>query len=232
MTTPLVTLEEVRSYMAIRSDVEMPDVDNRINSQIVLATKMIETALSVEFDYKQRIEYFGTAAARRFTYDFDAPSASEYGVRANPTAQSFLLKAPPVDLSQPVVVCYDPSRQFTLPTTQLADGAVALDDVRGKLTVRLMSAARERALQVTYFGGYALDEATGTLTTSAPADLKMACIIQTIYLFARIQPDNIGMQTDRGQGKLAQGTFMTRGGITPEATAMLWEYKRLNTGRY
>lgn len=234
MTTPLVTLDEVRAYMAIRSDVSMPDVDLRLSNLTMLATRQLEQALDCEFDYKQRTEYFSTSKSSRYKYDFGASTGiNEWGVRAAPMTQSFWLKGWPVDLNQPFSVWYDPHRQFD--DTTLVDpncGGYILDDVRGKLDLTIMAHPHQRAVQVQYYGGYAIDTATGTLTTSAPIELKTACIIQTVFLFTRVQPDNIGMTQDRGGGKVGQGTFSTRGGITPEAANMLWGYKRLAVGKY
>jgi hypothetical protein len=233
MTTPLVTLNEVRGYMAIRADVSMPDVDARLTTLTMLATRQLETALSMEFDYKQRTQYFTPSKAAQYKYDMTGQSMFESGVRAAPRSQSMWLKAPPIDLNAAVSVWYDPALAYD-DTTLLdpASGAYVLDEERGKLTLRIMSYHHERAIKVSYFGGYTIDQATGTLTTSAPVELKTACIIQTVFLFTRIQPDNIGMNVDRGQGKVSDGTFSTRGGITPEASSLLWSYRRPALGKY
>lgn len=233
MTKPLVTLDEVRSYMAIRQDVDMPDVDLRINSQIMLATMQLETALDCEFDYKVRTQFFNPSKAARFKYDLQGSNWSEYGVRAAPMAQTFLLKAFPVDMTQPFQVWYDPLYAFDdQKLLDTGDGSFFVESERARLTLKIMTWPHEQSIKVTYTGGYAVDSVSGTLTTSAPQDLKMACIVQTIYLFMRLQPDNIGMQQDRSQGKIGQGTFMTRGGITPEAATLLWRYKRMAMGKY
>lgn len=237
MTTPIVTLAEVRSFMSIRSDVAMPDVDNRINTLIMLASQQIETALDTELDYQQRTEFLNPSKSARQTYDFGSASdgVNDWGTVANPLAQSFWLATRNIDLTQPFQVWYDPTYQFD--DTKLVGGpgcagSYQLDSKRGKLTLRIMAWGREGSLKVSYTGGFAIDQVTGTLTTSAPPDIKMACIIQTVFLFTRIQPDNIGQDADRGGGKVSGGKFMTRGGITPEASNMLWQYKRMNTGRY
>jgi hypothetical protein len=131
-----------------------------------------------------------------------------------------------------VQVWYDPTRQWT-DNTLLDPASYIVDYERGKLTAYLMVRGdAQQSLKVVHAGGYAIDTATGTLTTSADPELKMACIVQTVHLFTRLQPDNIGVQTDREQGKVGAGTFMTRGGLTPEAANMLWRFKRMNVGRY
>lgn len=249
MTTPLVTTDEVKAFMAVRADIEMPAVDARLEMLILLATEQLETALNVEFTYGVRTQLFNAAKAARYSYDFGA-TINEYGTIANPIAQTLLLSAPPIDMSAgamalltpaldpalpapsvPLMVLYDPDGEWG-PETIVPPISYKLDAVRGRLTLRIMSIAREQAIQVQYVGGYQVDPETSTLTNSAPTDLKMACIIQTVHLFTRLQPDNIGHANDLEGGKLAMSPYLTRGGITPEAANLLWRYKRINMGRY
>jgi hypothetical protein len=236
MTTPLVTIDEVKALMAMRADIEMPAVDARLESLILLATGQLETALNVEFTYGPRTQYFNSAKSARYTYDFGG-GMNEYGTVGNPIAQTVLLLAPPIDTSeaandlQPFTVSYDPSGEWG-PATVVPPSGYRLDAQRGRLTLRIMAHAHEQAIQVQFVGGYQVDPDTTTLTNSAPADLKMACIIQTIHLFTRLQPDNIGHGQEMESGKVGTSAFLTRGGITPEAAAMLWRYKRMNMGRY
>jgi hypothetical protein len=249
MTTPLVTPDEVKAFMSVRTDIDMPEVDARLETLIMLATSQLETALSVEFTYGVRTQLFNSAKAIRRVYDFGG-GINEYGTTADPVPQTVLLDSPPIDLSPgalalltpaldpslpvptvPLVVLYDPDAEWG-PQTIVDPISYKLDAKRARLTLRIMSIAREQAIQVQYVGGYQVDTETATLTTSAPADLKMACIIQTVHLFTRLQPDNIGHSEDLASGKVGQSPYLTRGGITPEAATLLWSYRRIHMGRY
>lgn len=92
-------------------------------------------------------------------------------------------------------------------------------------------AENPRGLKVVYTAGYEAGD-DGSLDATAPADLRMACITQTIALYNRLAPDNVGMNSDRGQNNknATFRQFSSTGGLTPEAAAMVVGYRQYLTG--
>ena len=79
-----------------------------------------------------------------------------------------------------------------------------------------------------YEAGY---EATNnSLQENAPADLKQACILQTMFLWNRSQPGNVGVADDRAQGATATSPFRSQHGIAPEAAALVAKYRIIGKG--
>jgi hypothetical protein len=97
------------------------------------------------------------------------------------------------------------------------------------LIVRAETDQHVEALRVVYEAGYEISD--GTLSESLPADLKLACIVQTMHLFNRLQPDNIGVDVSRGEGQNATARWTTKMGLSPEVMGMVRHYKALAIGK-
>jgi hypothetical protein len=98
------------------------------------------------------------------------------------------------------------------------------------LVVRAETGEHPQALRVSYTAGYEPD-AEGTLSEHLPADLKLACCVQVVHLFNRTQPDNIGVDTSRGDGKNQSAKWNTRMGLSAEVLGMIRHYKALALGK-
>lgn len=62
-----------------------------------------------------------------------------------------------------------------------------------------------------------------------PENLKQAFIFQSLFLWKKLDPDNVGARSDRKEGQDATD-FLKAAGLTPEAASLLRDYKRLAKG--
>lgn len=222
ISKPLVAIEDVREHLPVRSGNDA--FDRRIAMLTAVATSQIETLTRRAFTRQAHTEILNSISTASLTYDFYSPT-NEDGVAITAREVRYNLKGFPIDLSQPVALFYDPKRVFGQDT--LVDPlSYAIDAERGTLTLRIPTRDYTASLKLTYTAGYLVDTETDSLTEAAPADLKLACITQVIHLFNRLQSDNIGVDNERGAGTVASAKFLTRGGLTPEAAAMVAHYRQ------
>ncbi len=73
------------------------------------------------------------------------------------------------------------------------------------------------------------DARNQNLSTTAPEDLKMACAIQAVYLFKKLDVENVGSAVDKKQGG-PNLNFLKAAGLTPEAASLVIKFKRLLRG--
>lgn len=226
MTAPFVTIEEVKSYLPIRSG--NFDYDERLAALVATASQQIETATNRQFERKTYVEHFSTVQTQRLFYDFTGPS-NDTGILSSPRTQRFNLRGFPIIADQPREVRYDPSQAFGTDTIVPSDEWL-INFQTGSLILRSETGSHEAALRVSYVAGYQVG-ADGTLSYTLPADLKLACIVQTVHMFNRLTPDNIGVDASRGEGATATARWTSRLGLTPEVAGMVRHYKALQVGR-
>ena len=229
---PLITIEEATALLPIRTGNTSQNV--KLNMLIGTATTMIEQAISRELDKMQRIEYFRTPDTQRSFYDFNG-TQNEYGVYSSPRTVRYNLKAFNIDPAALFEVCYDPQRVYGTDTVLPATNYI-LHRADGLLSIRTAMVDELDSLRVTYTGGYALDS-EGTLSGSAPQDIKMACLAQVLHMFGKFTMDNIGKDLDTtqsGTGMRASVApkFATKAGLVPEALALVTRYKAVGIGLY
>lgn len=225
MTTPLVSLEDVKAHLPIRTGVT--DYDARLSLLILTATSQIEDATEREFHEATRTQDFGTPQTASYDYDFGG-TANESGLVQVARPANFTLKTVNIDPNT-LSVYYDPSRAFGADT--LVDPAnYVLDAAKGFLSVRIPMTRTVAGLRVVHTGGYAAAGSPSSLSASIPVDLKMACIAQTLFLWARVDPMNIGRMAEKKEGEGAN-SFTSRGGLTPEAAALLVRYRAMRMSR-
>ena len=71
---------------------------------------------------------------------------------------------------------------------------------------------------------------TGALVlTDPPDDLRLAAIVQSIFLWKKLDAENVGAKADKKQGGPSMD-FLKAAGLTPEAASLVVKYKRLAKG--
>lgn len=231
-STAFVRVSEVKAALGVRSGVAQ--FDDRLKSLVRTATAQIETAVSRRFTRQQFNEYFRTSRTDRLFYDLYSPT-NEDGVRRDPRRQRYNLTGFPVvenDPLLPATVWYDPNRAWT-DDRIVQPASYILDATRGTLDVQIASIEHPAALRVRYTAGYVVDTVTDPdepVLTGLPEELKVACVTQTIFLFNKLGPSNVGVTTDRGQGSAGEASFSRQGGIAPEAAALIAAYKPFLAG--
>lgn len=217
MTTPLISLDDVKVHLPIRAGVT--EFDSRLTQLILTASHQIETATEREFAEAARVEIRGTPNTISYGYDF-AGTTNDSGLLQRSRPARYSLETVNIDVNT-VEVYYDPSGVFGADT--LVDSQyVHVDSAKGHITVRHPMARTIDGLKIAYTGGYAV--ADGTLSDSIPGDLKMAAISQTLFLHTRLNAMNVGRMAEKKEGEGAN-TFSVPGGLTPEAQALLVRYR-------
>lgn len=225
MTVPLITLEDVKGLLPIRDG--NTDFDAQIESHIATASMTIERACRQSFARAERSELYSSRATSEVRYDLYGADSDGLGdgLAYRSREQTLMLRAEPIDVSEDVIVRYDTRRQFGDDTIIAAENYF-VDVERNAILLRYPTRAALSAIQVTYTAGYA--EADGTLSASIPDDLKRAAIMQTIYLFNRSLPEQLGATTIE-QGD--ETKTLDDSGISREVRPLLRPYKRVLTGR-
>jgi hypothetical protein len=227
MTVPIVTVEEVRALLPIRDG--NTTFDTKINLLIATASGQVENTMQRELDRRQRVEHFRTPDTHRSFYDFHSTTNTS-GFRDNPRRTRYSLMAFNIDPAS-VQVHYSAIRQFD--DTALVDPRFYTVDARnGYLIMHYGMHDTLDGLQVTYTGGFEAAGDPPTLSAAIPADIKMACLSQVLHLFNRSTADNAGKDSDSTQGRTGGGRFSVKGGMVPEAVALISRYKAIGVGLY
>lgn len=228
---PLATLAEVKALLRVREGTT--EHDQRIQLLLNTASSQITTALRRQLAGGQYVDLFRTVGSGRARYDWRG-STNESGQVYDVRRQRFVLTALTVDPAQPFEVRYDPRGVFG-DDTVVNPELYTLEPEDGVLWLEAITQDALAALRVTYAGGWPEDDA-GTLSVALGADmrfapLRLACITQTVHLFSRLVPDNIGVDADRGAGTVPTGRFTTRGGLCSEAQALVAPFVQPLVGR-
>jgi hypothetical protein len=222
ISKPLVATEDVREHLPVRSGNDA--FDRRIAMLINVATSQIETLTGRRFTRQEHTEFLKSVPTASLAYDFYSPT-NEDGVTLVAREVRYILKGFPIDLDAPVELFYDPRRQFG-EDTQVPESRYQIDAERGVMLLRLPTREYSSALKLSYSAGYEVDEETDSLTATIPGDIKLACVTQVMHMFNRLQSDNIGVENERGAKSVSSAKFLTRGGLTPEAAAMIAHYRQ------
>ncbi len=224
--TPFVTIDEVRSRLPFR-DTNF-DKDERLQEIIATSSLQIEASLGRVFAVQAYVEFFNSRNTRRFSYDVYGDS--DEGFQYISDEIPLYLNGWPIDDMLTVEIRYDTSRAFLAGSVvPVANYDIDVENSRILLAHPMFRA--RRSIQVTYTAGFANDAGSpATLSGTLPSDLKEACILQTIHMFNRTNPDNVGLAIDRTKGRANLGRFTTTSGITPEAATLIKKYRRLSKG--
>lgn len=225
---PMVGLEAVKGLLPVRSG--NSDFDERINLCIRAATGLIERALERKLTGGAYVDTFRSINSTSPTYDFLNPTNAS-GVGYDMRRQRLALTAAVADPAMPFEVRYDLTRRFGADSV-VDPNSYVVEYAHGVVWLEVQTREGLNSVRIAYAGGFAPNAAGTQLDeASLPADLHLACITQAVHLFTRSTPDNIGVEADRGQGKVAAGRFTSRGGLCPEAMALIVPYAQPRLGR-
>lgn len=226
VSLPLVSLADVTAHLPVRSGDS--SYDDRINLLIATATQQIEAATNRRFASQAHTQFFRTHSTAESRYDFYG-TGNESGAYTFAREKRYVLRGFPVTVTEqtPFRVFYDPCRVYG-DDTEVDPADYVLDADTGVLALRLATTEGTNFLKVTYTAGYAADDPdTPTYLVDVPVDLKLACITQTLHLFTRTTTDNIGVDlADRSSKTTVEARFTSRGGLTPEAAALVSRYRQ------
>jgi len=232
--TTLVSVDELKQYIQIQAD--NTSFDLNLLSLSGTATSLLETFCRAKFSSQVYTQQFHTRNAKNYVYDLGADYQNDQGIVEDAEVQRFPLKGFPVDTAEDFFVYYDPYRLFP-ESSKLESTDYYLNEPGNALYILTGTVKTVMGLKVVYTGGYTTAPATiGTapndtdysLISGAPEDLKMACIVQTIFLFNKVQEGNIGV---KGRDKHSPEYISNELLLCPEAQAMAVPYKRILTGR-
>jgi|GEM_PF-4520078 len=228
ISKPLVSVADVRPLMAIRAGDE--DYDDRIRGLIAIATQQIETATGRKFTRQEFTQVFPTYDGMQVQYDFGSPGNVD-GVLASFRPIRYNLRGCEIQTSPAMQVFYDPREEYGADTLREDfDYMIRPTAEQGYIELRFGTAETPAGLKVIYTAGYEVDTDSDTLRVAAPEDLRYACVLQTIFLFNRLAPSNIGIDIDRGEGATMKARFTSRG-LAPEVGMMLVGYRQPRMGR-
>jgi len=227
-TVPLASLSELKRRMGVEPD--YTDTDEQLMDLLYLASSQVEKACKRSFAAGERVETFHTQRVVSYHSDLTPYGGSTTGCLARVQTQVMFLAALPVDIAAEFDVRYDPTRRFD-DTTKVASELYTLDPDMGRLVLHLATGQHSNALMVRYTGGYASGE-DGTLSASAPQDLKLACLLQARYLSMKTSSVNLGLVADRAQGD-TKGTvrWASQGGLVSEAADLVQGYRAILRGK-
>jgi hypothetical protein len=231
VSAPLISLSEAKSACGL--DPVNTAQDEEIAFLSAVATEQIEAATRRLFTAQTHRERFSTR--RRGAMHYDIGGYSSDGLTFRARHQHYSLKG--IDIQpETLVVRYDPLHLFGENTT-ITEGIGWSLLPTGALLLAAATEATPAGLRVEYTAGWAVSEGDGTLSTSAPADLRLACRLQVAFLRVRSRSDNVGMRSERGvsigkeNGGGSSAMFASSGGIAPEALSLLSKYRHLSAGR-
>lgn len=241
-STPMIGISEVRTLLPIRAG--NAEFDARITSLVILATKQIEQATKRFFTSQVHVQYFASRDTSRSSINLVGSdsvaqaSITDFhssGVINTVRPQTLTLQSFPIDIGQSFEVVYDPLQAFSgngtfavVPST-----SYVIDADSGRLHLRWPMHPGRRRIRVTFTGGFLAADTPTTLSTDLAAqgfeDLRQACIVQTVFLFRKLDRENVGKKGDKQSGGTTVD-FWKIGGLAPEAASMLTAYKSLLTG--
>jgi hypothetical protein len=241
---PLVTVDDVKCLLPIRDG--NVSFDERIRTLIITATAQIEQATKRFFERQVHVQHFAARNTSRTLIDLIGDDRStvrgfdDYhtsGTRGETNIQTLTLQSFPVDIAQTVEVIYDPQGRFANNSSFIVvdDDNYEVDEDKGLIYLRFGMRRGRRRIQVTFTGGFVAAGDTGfetlseDLTTQGFDDIKQAAIIQTVFLFKKLDRENVGKKQDQKQGGQPL-PFRKMGGLCPEAGSLLTAYKAILKG--
>lgn len=231
MTTPLITLDNAKGILNIRGT--NTDYDAIIQLLAETATQQIEDEIGRALEQGLLTEWFNTRRSRRTVLDLYGQS--DEGTTTVSSRQGFYLTGLFPDQAQSITVWYDPGFTFDDSTKLVEGNDYHIDWEDAYLTLFIGTVAATKSLKVEYTAGIPASGTPPTLEASAPADLRLACLYQTAYLFKRHREDNIGLNVDRGvlsdQSNVQGGEWNAAQGLCQEARSHVRKYRQVRMGR-
>jgi hypothetical protein len=225
---PFITLAEMKSRLIARDGSISSQNDVRLQDCINAASADIERTCNRSFAYGTRTDTFNTVESARMEPDLHG--FTEWGTVLQTGCQCYTLSCSPVDTTKPITVLYDPTWAFSSPRAVVDPSRVNLDTETGRIVLLQPTRRASRSLRVSFTAGYPPD-GDGTMSGSLPSELKLACAWQALYLWHKVQGNNIGLAASRPPEKGAPVKFAVDGGLVPEALALVLPWRRTLTGR-
>lgn len=214
----LASLDDIKTFMEVAPDVD--DFDQKLLALLRTATRQIEKATRSEFVKQERTE----------TFDAHCYYRHDLGVVPN----VIRLKARPIDFGETFTVHHDPLRVFGSDTLLTIADDYYYDTDKEHLFVTKALTASLASVRVVYTGGYAvvdpddgnseddLGADDANMSAAAPEALRMACVVQTMFLWTKVRTDSIGVREFDDGGQIA-----TSFNLTPEAADLAMPYSNL-----
>lgn len=210
ISKPLVSVDDVRNQLPVRGGNQ--SYDEKIAHLIEVCTVQIETLTNRCF------------TKQTFTENFNSVESNSHGYFRE---KRFNLKGMPITANS-LVLRYDPRRQFGADTIISSDNYYVTG--KSQLITLFSMIDAPGALRVEYTAGYDIDAVTGALS-GIPLDLKQACIMQTMFLFRKMQTAEIGHEPDKATVSTNSGRYVVQGGLVREAAALVIGYRNPLVGR-
>lgn len=230
-TLQFVDLDDMKAFIGVASS--STDHDDELNAMALVAAKDIERVTGRFFSKQEFTELFTSRDNVRSEPDLYGTSESGRVTYTHP--REYSLAGWSIDPGTPVVVTYDPTGKHEDDAVTLVEGTDFIVDYdNNKVIILTGTRYALRGLSITYTAGYDNDGGDpATLAGNTPADLRMAALFQIQHLRVRARPDNIGIKNDRTHSREATrgGPFAVRGGVCPEAQALLLDYRKVRTGK-
>jgi hypothetical protein len=222
----LITVSELKEFISVRDGVTK--FDTKLQAVIVGATAMIEQACRRSFAKKDRVERF--APSNSYGSGVDLYGTSLTGLNTYVKSQRITLAGLSVDTTKALDIRYDVRAVFGDDTVIDPVNYTLVDPDKGIIDLRYPTRHATAALRVSYNAGWSESaDAFPTMSASAPADVKLACQLQAMFLWNRFDPNTLGMTSDN-DAKSPSNTFVVKGGVVPDAAVLLAPYRRVLTG--
>jgi hypothetical protein len=204
-----------------------------------VVTSTLENLLGRSLSKNEYVEKFTTKINGKTFYDIYGSGSDGYGTAFK--EQKYYLKNYPVDTDATFTVELAVNQQVE-GTTVLTEDEYVLDAEKGELVItKPINGIYYKAITVTYTAGYdsSVDTESGVvydadadpaqelaLYNEIPADLAQAALFQASHLYDKQQLSNINVRESRSQGSTNSSRFVNIHAISPEAMAIIVQYKR------
>lgn len=220
---PLITVTEIKEYVKTSTTAAF---DSRYFSYAEVSTGLLEKFTGRKFEYGEYTSYFSPYTNARGELNSALQTSSI--IQAN----VLTVKPISVDDTADIKIYYDESRRFD-EATLVNDSFYEIEDAAtGKLRYWFPVESSKNSIKVVCYGGIAPgDNATPetylTLSKNAPADLKLACLVQVLFMINHItEKQNIGVREQRSGVDGGIITAFSRFGILcPESAEIIKNYR-------
>lgn len=226
----LVSLDEVKTMIAVgeqeEADAELTDA--KLEQVAEWATKLMQTYCRREFAEQSFTQFFDTRGNATYGLDIYGDASNVSGAVGSLNPAGFNLKGFPVD-PDTLEVWYDPERTFAAASKLTQGTDYWYDEEAQRLYVLKAVGKSFRGLKAVYTAGYELGTSeTANIITGAPDDLRIACLVQCVYLWNKIKESNIGIKTGADESPVYEINLDL---LCTETKAGLKPYRNLLTGK-
>lgn len=233
-SSPLIFVSQLKSYLGEDSAVTGQEVNMR--TAIEVATSMAESIVGRSFLRQEVSDHFRSVKNYRSGYTLkfnpiDTPTGAPF---FDVTPIKVYLKSTPVSNTHPVKVYYSVQQDFTeeLPSTYYS-----VDYDEGSVLLKFPMEDANRAVKVTYTGGYLDSVDTGVVENlsdptqersvgfSIPSDLRHAALVQASLIHAHIQA-SLCSTNEVDRNAFTSSSFNETYKIHPTFSLLLSKYRK------